>query len=118
MKNNKKILVVEDDIILVKYYEAALTDYDTKVCITGEDFIMTYSDKFDLFIIDLGLPKKNGYEVLEFLDSVKNTKPVYIISAYNLDYSRVPISQNIIYASKPVRNQEFITTINELICVK
>ena len=66
MEENKKILVVEDDadisMIETAYLEAA--GFSVKVIADGlEALKVIRSESFDIIILDLMLPGKNGYEV-------------------------------------------------------
>ncbi len=66
MEENKKILVVEDDadisMIETAYLEAA--GFSVKVIADGlEALKVIRSEPFDIIILDLMLPGKNGYEV-------------------------------------------------------
>ena len=78
-----KILIAEDDPLMVKLYEIIFREDDISVCINGEDFIMAYSDDYDIFIVDLKMPVKDGWEVLKFLRGIDNKVPVAVCTAYS-----------------------------------
>lgn len=63
----QKILIVEDDNILAKAFNIALTEdgYDVLIAVDGED-AMNKLKQFipDLILLDLIIPKKSGEEVL------------------------------------------------------
>ncbi len=83
--DGKKILVVEDDTLLTEMLvkklkgENALVDHAAD----GEDAIsMIKTNKYDLILTDLLLPKVSGFEVVEAINLDENAKgtPVIILS--------------------------------------
>lgn len=80
-----KILVVEDEEVLSKVFQEKLekSGYEVKVAADG-DTALTVAKSFnpDAIVLDLLLPKKNGFEVLEILksDQALKTIPVVIVS--------------------------------------
>ncbi len=78
-----KILIVEDDEILAKTIDQCLQGkYDTDIAYDGEEGVM-YAEGgiYDLIILDLMLPYKNGYEVLAEIRKKKIFTPVLILTA-------------------------------------
>lgn len=81
--DSKKILLVEDEQVLADVLEAKLKKegYETNVAYEGEDGYKKINEwKPDLILLDIVLPKMNGYEILEKLKADGNTTPVIIIS--------------------------------------
>lgn len=81
--NNKKILLVEDEKALVKVLNLKLTTagFATTVVFDGEEAINTLrTSGYDLIILDLIMPKKNGYAVLEEIKKMDLKTPVIILS--------------------------------------
>lgn len=67
-----RVLVVEDDLDLLNLLEEGLTMYGYAVdkASDGEEAIdMAYIENYDIVILDINLPKKDGFEVL---DEVRN----------------------------------------------
>lgn len=63
----QKILIVEDDNILAKAFNIALTEdgYEVLMAVDGEDAINKLKQFIpDLILLDLIIPKKSGEEVL------------------------------------------------------
>jgi CheY-like chemotaxis protein len=85
IKKEGSILIAEDEKPLSRALEIKLTKegYDVCVASNGED-AMNYLDKnkFDLVILDLVMPKKDGFAVLEHLK--ENKKKLNIIVLSNL----------------------------------
>jgi len=84
-KEVKKILFVDDDNFLRKVYDSELSELGCEVILAadGEDGLKLAQTKSpDLILLDMIMPKKNGFEVLtELQGSVKTKKiPVLILS--------------------------------------
>jgi DNA-binding response OmpR family regulator len=82
-----KILVVEDeqvlaDVLQKKFEEAK---YETKIASNGQIGVdLAKSFKPDVIVLDLVLPKKNGFDVLKELKASNNFKSTPIIVVSNL----------------------------------
>lgn len=62
-----KILVIEDDPFLADIYQAKLMQcgYKVDLATTGEDGLLLLEEKkFDILLLDIVLPKMDGWEVL------------------------------------------------------
>lgn len=84
-KNNKKVMIVEDDEHIAKVYQVMFVKdgIDTSLARDGEEAVKKItSEKPDLILLDLMLPKKDGFGVLE--DIKKNPAlakiPVIVLS--------------------------------------
>ncbi len=81
----KKILLVEDDKFLLKFFAARLKEEDFEVVLAedGEEAVRKVKEeKPDLILLDLILPKKDGFAVLKEIKSDEKTKniPVFVLS--------------------------------------
>lgn len=82
-KRPKKILIVEDEKPMAQVLELKLTHsgFETKVVFDGEAALKVLKkEKFDLIILDLVLPKMNGFAVLAQLKKRKIKTPVIVAS--------------------------------------
>jgi DNA-binding response OmpR family regulator len=86
----KKILVVEDDpvnqMILVDFLAA--NGYQMLAAATGPEGIARFElDTPDLMLVDVQLPRKNGFEVVREIKStaIGKTTPVLLMSAVYSD---------------------------------
>lgn len=82
-----KILVVEDEEVLAKVFQEKLekSGYEVKVAGDGEEAIsLAISFKPDAIVLDLLLPKKTGFEVLETLKADGELKVIPVVVVSNL----------------------------------
>ena len=82
-KSSKKVLVVEDEKPMAKALELKLKKAGIKVVVArdGEAAVENLkNEKFSLILLDLMMPKLNGFEVIEDLQASKNTTPVFVMS--------------------------------------
>jgi two-component system copper resistance phosphate regulon response regulator CusR len=78
------ILIVEDEQRIALFIERGLraNGYSTKVVSDGESALsLARSGHFDLMILDLGLPGKDGLEVLRALRGEGTAIPIVILTA-------------------------------------
>ncbi len=85
MATVRKILLVEDDIFLVRVYENMMpTDQFVVDYVTdGADVAAKVAQtSYDLILLDLVMPKKDGFTVLKELKANKKTQhiPVFVLS--------------------------------------
>ena len=87
-----RILVVEDNAELAQWLGRTLRKEQYTVdCIANgadADFALK-SEKYNLVILDLGLPKMDGTEVLRRLRARQDSTPVLVLTANNTIQSRV-----------------------------
>lgn len=84
----KKILLVEDDTTLQETLGKVLKGegFELFQAYDGEEGLkMAKEDKLDLILLDLVLPKMNGFEVLKKLKEAEETKDIPIIVLTNLE---------------------------------
>ncbi|MCA9370675.1 MAG: response regulator [Candidatus Peregrinibacteria bacterium] len=79
------VLIVDDDQALSKALEtkfSKLSGYNTTVASDGEEAIaLLNAELFDVILLDLHMPKKNGVEVLKSKKKTKNADtPAYVIT--------------------------------------
>jgi DNA-binding response OmpR family regulator len=73
----KKILLVEDDPFLIDIYQKKLNDSGFKVEVAkdGEKALEILKEKnFDLMLLDIVLPKIDGWKILEEIREMKKEK--------------------------------------------
>ena len=85
-----KLLVVDDNVAMVelikeyfresKEIEVSLTAHDGEEALK---IILNEEDKYDVIILDLIMPKKDGLYVLEQLKKSKKQKNIIVLTSYN-----------------------------------
>jgi CheY-like chemotaxis protein len=89
----KKIVIVEDDLPSIKYYETLLKNSGAEVKIfrTGKDFvdfINKGNTNIDLVFMDFLIPLINGIECIRiFRKEIKST-PIIMITAYSSEQAK------------------------------
>lgn len=115
MGNKYKILVVEDETNIRSFVKTMLEANDYQV-ITADNFengcMMYISHNPDLILLDLGLPDKDG---LELIKNVRNTNstPILVLSARSDDNDKVSaldLGAND-YITKPFSTAELLARV-------
>ncbi len=79
-----RVLVVEDDLDLINLLEEGLTMYGYAVdkATNGEEAIeMAYIENYDIVILDINLPKKDGFEVLDEIRKFNQEVNIIMLTA-------------------------------------
>ncbi|MEK7090200.1 MAG: response regulator [Patescibacteria group bacterium] len=87
----KKILFIEDDPILLKAVSAALEKegFEVLTATDGETGIKSIEEANpNLVILDIILPKKNGYEIMEYVKLKPELAGIPIVILTNLEGSQ------------------------------
>lgn len=88
MPKKQKILVVEDEATLQKALQDVLVqeNYEVFSALDGEiGYELALEKKPDLILLDLILPKKDGFEVLRDLKANSDIKEIPVIILTNLE---------------------------------
>ena len=88
MRNKEiKILIIEDDSFLLSMY-AAKFNLENFAVIIAEDgdkgLKAAFKESPDIILLDIFLPKKNGFDVLQELKSNESTSKIPVILLTNL----------------------------------
>ena len=99
MTKKRKVLIIDDDKILSNMYKERLeiSGYEAMVSYNGESGLARiYQEKPDVILLDLMIPKLNGYNVLATIKSDPEIKdiPVIILSALTRDTDRNETAEN------------------------
>lgn len=115
-----KILYVEDEPFLAKIVCETLQQNNFQVThITdGLKAIETFMDKdFDIYVLDIMLPNKNGYQIAEEIRAKNKTTPIIFLSAKSQTEDVISgfESGGNDYLKKPFSMEELIARINNLL---
>ncbi len=115
----QKILVIDDDIDLCRLLKNNLEQegYDVHTChdgITGLKHLWHYD--YQLVVLDIMLPLKNGYEVLKKIRE-ENVVPVLMLTARDSEGDKVSGLRMGAddYLTKPFANSEFLARVSSLL---
>lgn len=93
-----KILLVEDDTILVEMYQAKfeLEGHDVSVATNGEE-CLTILKEFqpELILLDILMPKLNGFHVLKEIKKQPGLRQIPVILLTNLGQAEVDMNQEL-----------------------
>jgi len=89
----KTIVIVEDDVPSIRYYETLLQSSGAEVIKfrTGKDFVDFISNrevKIDLVIMDFLIPLINGIDCARIFRKDRKNVPVLMITAYSSEQSK------------------------------
>jgi DNA-binding response OmpR family regulator len=90
---NKTIIIVEDDVPSMRYYETLLQSSGAEVIKfrTGKEFIDYIKNKevkIDLVIMDFLIPLINGIDCTRIFRKERKNVPVLMITAYSSEQSK------------------------------
>ena len=116
----ESILIVDDDFNLCTMLSEELTEigYDTYFLTSGEHVLeYVQNNQVDLILLDLKLPGKNGFEILQELDHNNFDTRVVVLTAYGdvqsaIDAANLGASE---FISKPYDIDELLITIRKTV---
>ena len=113
-----RILLVEDDAMNVELFESAL-ETDGHEIVTERDGAageQRASDKFDLVLLDIQLPKMNGLEVCRSLRARGLRMPIVALSASVLpeEIARTKAAGFDLFLSKPISPRDLRDAVRRL----
>ncbi len=118
---NKKILVIDDDSLVLKSFETLLkkAGYDVLTAASYEDALRIFeSSSFDLVLSDIRMPGKNGVETVTEIQSSlvnagKKDLPIIFITGYSKESIQLNASFLGEVLSKPVDSEKLLFTIRD-----
>lgn len=115
-----KLLVVEDDPnlgdILKEYLE--MKGYEPTLCRDGEEGWNKFKkDKFDLCLLDIMMPKKDGFTLAREIKKVQENLPILFLSAKNqkddiIEGLKIGADD---YITKPFSMEELLLRVNAIL---
>jgi two-component system, OmpR family, copper resistance phosphate regulon response regulator CusR len=113
-----RILIAEDETRLAAFLEKGLrkSGFETVVAEDGQAALeMAQSDDYALLLLDIGLPLKDGWVVLQELRRHGQLLPVIVVTAFSDDRKRataMAAGAND-YITKPFRFKELLQRIHQ-----
>lgn len=108
----KSILIVDDSSMIRNYLERIfINDYNISMAVDGNDAVSkieTNQDKYNIILLDLVMPKSDGFFVLEYLTKYNIDIPVIIISG---DTSKESINKAFEYGVVDIIKKPFDSDI-------
>lgn len=119
MTDLKRILVIEDNQFLIKF----ILESENYEVVTANDGKQGYQEalnnKPDLIIMDLMMPKQNGFDTTSQLKSNPDmsTIPVIAVSAYSREEEKIKAIKSGCddYITKPIDIETFLSTLGKWI---
>lgn len=89
----KTIVIIEDDVPSIKYYETLLTNSGATIRIftNGKDFVNyleTTTDNIDLLLVDFLIPHINGIDCVRIFRKERKSVPALMMTAYFSEQTR------------------------------
>ena len=89
----KQILIVEDDLPSIKYYETLLKNSGADLILLKNgrdfvDFINQGNAKIDLLIMDFLIPLINGIDCIRIFRKENKSAPILMITAYSSEQAK------------------------------
>jgi DNA-binding response OmpR family regulator len=115
-----RILIAEDEVRIAAFIEKGLrkNGFSTAIVSNGNDVLSKLEgEEFDLLLLDLGLPGKDGWTVLRELRRSLQKLPVIIVTARDGESDRLEsIEQGANdYLAKPFRFNDLLDKVNQQI---
>jgi len=114
------ILLLEDNELfassLIDFLESE--DFTITHSLNGEDFLsLTYENNYDLYLLDINVPKLNGLETLSLLRESSNNTPSIFLTSYKdkQTLKNAFVSGGDDYMIKPFDLDELVLRINSLL---
>lgn len=117
----KKILLVEDDPNLghlLQEYLQLKGNFEVTLCENGEEGIKAFTEQsFDLCILDVMMPKKDGFSLGKDIRKINQQVPIIFATAKSMieDKSQAYDLGGDDYITKPFKIEELLLRINALL---
>ncbi len=115
-KKSSKVLVVDDNPVNIDFLVELLKEYDVRTVLDGISALEAIEEERpDAILLDISMPKMNGFELCEKLKSSNKTKdiPVIFLTANHDTKSIVHAFEvgGVDYISKPYNTQEVLVRL-------
>ena len=117
---NKKVLVVEDEISIqrILQYDLMQSGFSVDLASDGEEGLQkALADEYDVMLLDVMLPKRDGFSVCKELRNRGNSIYIVILSARDDELDRV-LGLDVgadDYMTKPFSSREVVSKVKAII---
>ena len=118
MEAKKKILIIEDNIVLMSFYKAnfKIKGYETDGAATVSDAVSLLSEDTKLAIVDLNLDESNGEDFLRYIRDNNIDLPVIIVTGIHYNsVQNIAEKYGCYYMRKPIDDDKFYELVERLI---
>ena len=121
-QGQKRILVVDDESDLTRLYSLALEYHGFKVDTfnDSEEVLSNFKpDYYDLVILDIKMPKMDGFELYDELKKKDSDVKICFLTASELYYEEfrkkeyLALDKNL-FIRKPIDNEELLKEVNRI----
>lgn len=122
LKDKYTILLAEDDNEVRTVISSILnaSGYNVIIAKDGEEAITEFdknSDKINLALLDVMMPKRNGKEVADHIKKIKSEVKIIFFSGYSGDIlNKAGIDDSIMVLSKPLNPETILSYIEKMLC--
>ncbi len=114
--SNKTFLIAEDEDINYLFLEEALKHTCVKIlrATNGEEAVQLFqSNAIDLILMDIKMPKKNGYDAKTAIKEINSLVPIIAQTAYALSGEKEKILGSGFddYIAKPIKQANLLEVI-------
>lgn len=114
-----KILIIEDELRLAEFIKRGLEEQTHLVSVAKDGEIglkMAFENDYDTIIMDVNMPKMNGYDVTQAIRNEKQNTPIIMLTAMGtLDAKFLGFDAGIDdFLVKPFQFQELLMRLNAL----
>lgn len=121
-KSKKRILIVDDEPDITESFGIALEDSGFEVDKFNDPAIALASFRpnlYNLLILDIKMPKMDGFELYDKIKNIDKSVKVFFISAFEIDHAAIrkqyPSLKIENFIPKPILIPELIKKVNEQI---
>lgn len=126
-ENKRKILVVDDEPDNASIFSMSLEDGGYEVDAYTDPLLalskfQSDHEKYQLLILDIKMPDMNGFELFEEIRKIDNKIKACFLTAFGEGYTeefgrRFPSSPNVSFIRKPIRVDDLVKKVNEMMVV-
>ena len=119
-KTKKRVLIVDDDPDILAVYKQGLEDYglfEVETFADPEETLSNFrSGLYDCLLIDIRMPKMDGFQLYDRMKDIDNKVKVCFITAYEVNYEALrkvfPTLGLECFIQKPIELSQLVRKIN------